>query len=104
MRVLIIGCGYVGLRLGNELAGLGHEVFGVSRNATEKELQAAGIKPLAADITRPEQLATLPAVYDWVINCVSSSHGTVENYRAVYLQGTRNLLHWLEANPPRKFI
>jgi nucleoside-diphosphate-sugar epimerase len=96
MRVLIVGCGYIGLPLGAELVGLGHEVFGLRRSAAaENDLKAAGIKALIADITRPEELARLPASYDWVVNCVSSTHGGVEEYRQVYLQGTRNLIEWL---------
>ena len=31
MRVLIVGCGYVGLPLGAELVKQGHEVIGVRR-------------------------------------------------------------------------
>jgi len=31
IRVLIVGCGYVGLPLGAKLVRLGHEVFGVRR-------------------------------------------------------------------------
>src|ERR1017187_10487677 len=31
MRVLIVGCGYVGLPLGAELVKQGHEVFGLRR-------------------------------------------------------------------------
>lgn len=105
MRVLIVGCGYVGVPLGAELARQGHEVFGVRRGPDgEAELQAAGIKPLIADITKPEDLAKLPCPFDWVVNCVSSSKGGVEEYRQVYLQGTRNLIHWLAAAPPRKFV
>ena len=47
MRVLIVGCGYVGLPLGKELARRGHEVFGLHRGAlAEVELKAAGITPL----------------------------------------------------------
>ncbi|MGH7990803.1 MAG: NAD-binding protein, partial [Limisphaerales bacterium] len=61
MRVLIVGCGYVGLPLGIELLRLGHEVFGLRRNvSTENELKAAGIQPLFADITQPEDLKKLP--------------------------------------------
>src|SRR5437667_388283 len=104
MRALIIGCGYVGLPLGKELAKIGHEVFGLGRHPDKDQLQTAGIKPLAADITRPEELAELPAAYDWVINCVSSSRGSADDYCAVYLQGTSNLLAWLASKPPRKFI
>jgi nucleoside-diphosphate-sugar epimerase len=105
MRVLIIGCGYVGLPLGVELVRLGHEVFGVRRTASaDAELAAAGVKPLAADITKPADLAQLPGPFDWVVNCVSSGKGGVEQYREVYLQGTRNLVEWLAAAPPKKFV
>lgn len=105
MRVLIVGCGYVGLPLGAELARQGHEVFGMRRtSAAEGELCAAGIKPVAADVTKPDELRKLPGRFDWVVNCVSSSRGGVDEYREVYLQGTRNLLDWLSASPPKKFV
>jgi nucleoside-diphosphate-sugar epimerase len=105
MRTLIVGCGYVGQPLGAELVKQGHEVFGLRRNpAAETELTAAGIKPLVGDITKPDQLSQLPAAYDWVVNCVSASGGGDEEYRAVYLQGTRNLIEWLGATPPKKFV
>jgi nucleoside-diphosphate-sugar epimerase len=105
MRVLIVGCGYVGLPLGAELVKQGHEVFGLRRSAgAEAELKSAGVKPLTADITKAEQLAQLPAMYDWVVNCVSASGGGADEYREVYLQGTRNLIEWLGASPPKKFV
>ena len=54
MKCLIVGCGYVGLPLGVELARQGHDVFGLRRSVmAENELKAAGIHPLVADITRP---------------------------------------------------
>ena len=72
MRVLIVGCGYVGRSLGASLVQAGHEVFGLRRtNGTEADLLAAGIQPLAADITKPAELNRLPAPFDWVVNCVS---------------------------------
>ena len=94
-RVLIVGCGYVGLPLGVELVRLGHEVFGLRRNAAaENELKAASIQPLFGDVTQPETLARLPREFDWVINCVAAGGGA-DDYRQVYLQGTRNLIEWL---------
>ena len=72
--------------------------------SAEAELKAAGIKPLVADITQPETLAKLPREFDWVVNCVSSTGGSAEDYRQVYLQGTRNLVEWLSTNPPKKFV
>lgn len=105
VRVLIIGCGYVGLPLGVALARHGHSVYGVRRTAiTADALQAVGITPVAADITRREELNRIPGPFDWVVNCVSSSHGGMEEYRRVYLEGTRHVLDWLSAAPPRKFV
>jgi nucleoside-diphosphate-sugar epimerase len=91
--------------LGEKLARQGHEVFGLRRTAAaNQDLNAAGIKPLVGDIMKTEDLARLPADFDWVVNCVSSSRGAVEDYRAVYLQGTRNLIHWLSVKLPKKFV
>jgi len=104
MRALIVGCGYVGLPLGVELIRLGHEVSGLRRSvASETELKAAGIQPLFGDVTKPETLAILPQNFDWVVNCVAAGGGA-EEYRQVYLQGTRNLIEWLAPNPPKKFV
>jgi nucleoside-diphosphate-sugar epimerase len=105
MRVLIIGCGYVGLPLGAELVKQGHEVLGLRRSTgAEAEFKAAGIMPLWADITQAEQLAQLPGGYDWVVNCVSASGGGAQEYREVYLRGMRNLIEWLGAAPLKKFV
>jgi len=103
MRVLIVGCGYVGLPLGVELVKQGHVVFGLRRSAVE-ELQAAGITPLLADITRAESLTGLPRDFDWVVNCVASGGGGAGAYRQLYLQGTLNLIEWLAATPLEKFV
>jgi nucleoside-diphosphate-sugar epimerase len=105
MRVLIVGCGYIGLPLGAELVRLGHDVSGLRRSTSaKKDLLAAGIKPLVGDITRPEDLAGLPASFEWVVNCVASGGGGADDYRRVYLQGTRNLIGWLGSGTPLKFV
>jgi len=105
MKCLIVGCGYVGLPLGAELVRLGHEVSGLRRQASAgNELKAAGIRPLVGDVTRPESLARLPHAFDWVVHCVASGGGTAEDYRRIYLQGTRHVMEWLSAAPPQKFV
>jgi nucleoside-diphosphate-sugar epimerase len=104
MKCLIVGCGYVGMSLGTELARLGHEVFGLRRDASSKaEIEAAGLHPLFADITKPETLASLPRQFDWVVHSVAAG-GDADNYRRIYLEGTHRLLEWLSASPPEKLL
>lgn len=104
-RVLIVGCGYVGLALGARLVQAGHTVFGLRRSlAAGAELATAGITPLAGDLTRTDDLSRLPGPFDWVVNTVSSSRGGVAEYRDVYLDGTRNLLTWLRDRPPERLV
>jgi nucleoside-diphosphate-sugar epimerase len=105
VRVLIIGCGYVGLALGVELLRQGHAVAGVRRSAEgAARLRSAGLQPLTADITRPGDLPKLPLPYDWIVNTISSGKGGADDYRRVYFEGTRNLLQWLAAAPPTKYV
>jgi nucleoside-diphosphate-sugar epimerase len=105
MRVLIIGCGYIGLALGARLVRAGHEVFGLRRSVHRGEdLKAAGINPVACDITNPDQLARLPRDCERVVSCVASGGGDAESYRALYLNGTRNVIEWLSASPPVQFV
>lgn len=105
MNVLVIGCGYVGLPLGAELARQGHAVWGLRRSdAAAGELTAAGLKLLRADITDPGSFAGLPNEFDWVINTVAAGGGGAEEYRRVYWQGTRHLLAWLASRPPAKYV
>ena len=104
MRVLIVGCGYVGLPLGAELVRQGHAVFGLKRSADNAELKAAGVTPLRADITCAETLSGVPREYDWVVNCTASGGGDAEAYRQLYLTGNRNLIEWLRPASPRRYV
>jgi nucleoside-diphosphate-sugar epimerase len=104
-KCLIVGCGYVGLPLGAELARQGHEVFGLRRSAlAEAELKTAGITPLHADVTQPKTLMKLPRDFDWVVNCAAPGGGTADDYRKTYLEGNHNLIAWLADSPPKKFV
>lgn len=105
MRTLIIGLGYLGCPLAEVLLREGHEVWAANRSGSAPpKLIQSGLKPVAADVTRPETLAALPGGFDWVVNCVSSSRGGAETYRAVFLEGTRHLLNWLRPRPPLRFV
>lgn len=99
MRVLIVGCGYVGVALGKELVREGHEVFGVRRSAEKlDQLIAAGIQPLALDVSDRAALAPLPTNVDVVVNSIASSRGDESDYRRTYLESNRNLIDWLPSS------
>ncbi len=105
MRVLIIGCGYVGLPLGAELVRMGHQVVGVTLSGkSHATLAGHGIEPFAADVAQPHAFQNLALPFDWVVNTVASNQGGAIEYRMTYLEGVRNLLRWLEASPPKKFV
>ena len=105
MRTLIAGCGYVGLQLGLELVRGGHEVWGMRRSEEALvRLQTAGLVPFRADISCLETLTKASVKFDWVVCCASASGGGPERYREVYVNGLRNLVVWLAAKPPQKFV
>jgi len=106
MRVLIVGCGYVGMSLGRVLVNQGHGVVGVRRSASgSAELAAAGIRLVTADVTSREDVHRIPGPFDWVVNAVASPYGgSAEEYRRTYLEGTRNLVAWLEETPVQKYV
>src|SRR5882762_6861021 len=105
VRVLIVGCGYVGQAVGQLLSTAGHEVFGLRRTGSgRRDAERPNIVPLTADITRPEDLRNLPLPFDWVVNTVSSMRGGKDEYRAVYMEGTRNLIAWLKSTPLQKYV
>src|SRR5262249_11818162 len=68
------------------------------------ELRAAGIQPIYADITRPDELVRLPGSLDWVVNCVASAGGGAGDYSRVYRDGTSHLLERLKPEQLKKFV
>ncbi|MDO8348972.1 MAG: SDR family oxidoreductase [Planctomycetota bacterium] len=106
MRVLIAGTGYLGVALGSRLVAAGHTVDALRRPGSDTTgLRQAGLQPLAADLTRTDSLAALPAIpWDWVVLCAAPAESTEPAYRSVYLDGTRNLLHRLDSTPPHALV
>ncbi len=93
MRILIVGCGYVGLAVARRLTAAGHAVAGLRRSAEgTAELRGIGVEPLVGDLTQVDDLRRLPGPFDAIVNTVSSSRGGAADYREVYLGGARNLV------------
>lgn len=105
MRVLIIGCGYVGMEVARAWLDDGHEVHGVRRSPEGlAALAASGIRPLAGDVSDRASVTSWPREWDVVVHAVSSSRGGLEAYRRVYLEGAANLVSHLSPQPPARVI
>ena len=100
MNVLVIGCGYLGLRIANRLAMSGHEVHAIKRNwSAEDETPATDVSRLSLDITDPQAWRQIPPSIQWAVNTVSSSKRGPDVYRQVYLNATRSLITHLKTLP-----
>jgi nucleoside-diphosphate-sugar epimerase len=101
--VLIAGCGYVGSRLGSELARTGRRVWGLRRNPSQLP---AGIEPLQADLTQPKDLGQLPADVQDVVYAAGPRGREEGDYARAYVEGPIRLLNALEHNraPVRRLL
>lgn len=105
MRVLIIGCGYVGLALSRELIARGCQVTALRRSTGDSAASTVpGLEWWSADVTRPDTLPRLSRTFEAVVQCVAAGGGGAEDYRRTYLEGTRHVLEWLAGTPPGKFV
>ncbi|MCE9519868.1 MAG: NAD-dependent epimerase/dehydratase family protein [Verrucomicrobia bacterium] len=94
MKVLVIGCGYVGERAADLLHEAGHEVTGVTHSEISASRLAAA-KPYAVrdcDVSDVSSVHALEMKPEIVIHCASSNRGGAEMYQKVYLDGSRNLV------------
>lgn len=102
-RIVIAGCGYVGTALGLELAGEGHDVFGLRRDPSRLP---KSIQPVQADLGRRESLLVLPDRIDCAVYCVSPDSSEEAAYRLAYLDGLERFLRALkeQAEKPRRIF
>ena len=73
MKVLVVGCGYVGMALGAELVRQGHEVLVISRSAGRPEHLPEGAGVITGDPTRPGAWQEQVVQCDAVINLAGAS-------------------------------
>ncbi|REJ69844.1 MAG: SDR family NAD(P)-dependent oxidoreductase [Planctomycetota bacterium] len=92
MSKLIFGCGYLGKRVAARYVAQADTVYAVTRSAARAaELEAAGLLPVVADITRRETLASLPEV-ETVIVAVGFDRSTGLSIHQTYVAGMENVL------------
>lgn len=91
-RILIAGCGDIGVLLGRHYRGSGDDVYGLRRHI---EKLPGHIKPVKADLADPASLSGLPDGVEVLFITLTADQFTEDAYRRTYVEGTRNLLHAL---------
>lgn len=100
-RVLVAGCGFVGLAAARQFHALGWEVVGMTHSPdSAAALSGEPFSVIAGDINDRAKLSTLGR-FDAVVDCVSSGRGGAEAYRKVYLEGAQSLIETLR---PEQFV
>lgn len=103
-RVLIAGCGFLGEATARAFHHAGWEVTAITRSAeSAASLAHEPYSAAACDLTDRKALAEKDAwrEMDVIIHCASSGRGGADAYRAVYLEGARNLFEILA---PRSLV
>ncbi len=100
---IVIGCGYLGLRVAKLWRDAGHDVIVLTRSDERAaELAALGLKPVVGDVTRRESLLALPQS-DVVLHAVGFDRSAQPSKREVYVDGLRHVLDAL-ATRCRRFV
>ena len=101
-KVLIAGCGDVGNALAARLLTEGCEVWGVRRRV---EALGERVQPWRIDLTEPSGFGTPPAAFDYLFYAASADRRDEDHYRAIYVDGLRDLLAALRnANCPLRRV
>jgi len=86
-KLLIIGCGKLGQRIGDNLSELPVEITGIKRKLPNTP---ASFKIITLDIFSDKFLDNIKSIKpDYLIYCVSSDEQTAESYQKNYVEGLK---------------
>ncbi len=101
--MLIIGCGYLGIRAADAWIALGKNVSALTRTEQNAaKLRERGITPVIGDVTDADSLSNLPES-DVTLYAVGFDRASGKTMREVYVDGLRNALAVLQKRT-RRFI
>ena len=104
MKIIILGCGYIGTALAHLAKSQGHEVLGVVRSEKSKlQLESSGIPSLVFDISGSDW-SMLPNDFDAVVYAASTGGGGPDAYTLAYDLGVKNAIRWAEYLKVSHFI
>lgn len=101
-RVLLAGCGDLGMRTAQRLLARGDEVWALRRSPPVDE--GDGLRWLCGDLTRPESLQSLPAGLTQVVYAPTPGVREEAAYRAVFVDGLTHLMTALADAPLRRVL
>ncbi|WP_437230479.1 SDR family oxidoreductase [Planctomicrobium sp. SH661] len=92
MHLLIIGCGYLGMRVARAGLAAGHTVTALTRDPQRGDAwQNEGIQSVLGDVLDPASLKALPPA-DLCLYAVGYDRSAPAGKRDVYVNGLRNVL------------
>lgn len=100
IRLLIAGCGDLGLRVAKRVLHKDQEanVWGLRRSPTDSVTTLKGMTWLQADLSRPDSLLNLPDGITHILFSAAPNARTEAEYRQVYLSGLQNVVQYAD-NP-----
>lgn len=93
MSVLIIGCGYLGLRAAKAWGSAGRKVYALTRGRAGL-LRSHGFEPMVGDVLDPESLRQIIHT-DTLLYAVGLDRTAGKSMREVYVQGLGNVIEAL---------
>lgn len=103
MNRLVLGCGYLGLRVARLWKSKGDDVYAVTRSKINAEkFEKVGIIPVIADITESHTVKELPKA-DTILISVGMDRKKYDSVHDVYVNGLKNVLSGIKA-PPSQLI
>lgn len=101
MKILIIGCGYVGLRAAERWTAIGHQVTALTRSPSRAaQFGNDGFQAIVGDVLDSESLKALPAA-DICLYAVGYDRSTSADKKQVYVDGLKNVLTEIQNRVPR---
>jgi len=105
IRLLIAGCGDLGLRVAQKLLqNSAHNVWGLRRSADTSTKQVIGFNWYVADLSKPETLAKLPKGLTHILFCAAPNARTETDYRNVYFKGLQNVVEHAQRSSIKRIL
>lgn len=101
-RILLAGCGDLGLRVARRFLAQGAEVYALRRSPRADAED--GLRWLRGDLTRPDTLRDLPPGITRVVFSPTPGARDEAAYRAVFVEGLRHLIAALADAPLRRVL